>query len=100
MHTSDSIFLASSPKNVSHQSHLFGLWRHLMVQCGCLANPLKKSLFSRCVNPIAECRAGQRLALAQSGTSQVREVPRAKPAVGSYRSPRDCVPCSGEIEAF
>jgi hypothetical protein len=53
MHTSDSIFSASSPKNVSHQSQLLGLWQHLMVQSGCLANPLKKSPFSRCVNPIA-----------------------------------------------
>jgi hypothetical protein len=50
MHTSDSIFSVRLVKNVSHQSHLLGLWQHLLNQSGGLANPLKKSRFSRCVN--------------------------------------------------
>jgi hypothetical protein len=29
------------------------LWQHFMAQSRCSANPLKKILFSRCVNPIA-----------------------------------------------
>ena len=56
MHTSDSLFIVSGVKSVSHQSHLDRMWQLVMAHRGCLDNPLKESRFLRCVNPLATTR--------------------------------------------
>src|ERR1700730_13616381 len=53
MHTSDSLFVASGVKSVSHQSHLDRMWQLVIAHRGCLDKPLKKRRFFRCVNPLA-----------------------------------------------
>jgi hypothetical protein len=53
MHTSDSLFIASRVKSVSHQSHLDRMWQLVMAHKCCLDNPLKENRFLRCVNPVA-----------------------------------------------
>ena len=53
MHTSDSLFIVSGVKSVSHQSNLDRMWQLVMAHRGCLDNPLKESRFLRCVNPLA-----------------------------------------------
>ena len=59
MHTSDSLFVASGVKSVSHQSHLDRMWQFVIAHRGCLDNPLKKSRFLRCVNPLAPQGGGE-----------------------------------------
>src|ERR1700676_5758525 len=67
MHTSDSLFVASGVKSVSHQNHLDRMWQLVMAHRGCLDNPLKESRFSRCVNPLALEGEGRRACNARRG---------------------------------
>ena len=53
MHTFDSLSVVGEVKNTSYQNHFVRFWPHRMAQARCLRNPLKKSLFLRCVNPLA-----------------------------------------------
>src|ERR1700724_3521943 len=79
MHTSDSLFVASGVKSVSHQSHLDRMWQLVIAHRGCLDNPLKKSRFLRCVNP---------LALEGEGRGALREAQRNPGGGGERRGRR------------